>query len=130
MQIEVFSLCDAATTGEGKLNMLGAFDTLWVKKVPLVYPHCTVALRIRFQSSEGSQHKVSVKFVDADGKHMIPATNGVINIDYSDGRKSASANLILNIQGLKIERFGEYAIDLAVSGENKASLPLYVRERK
>jgi hypothetical protein len=130
VQIEVFSLCDAATTGGGKLNMLGAFDTLWVSKVPAVHPHCTVALRVRFHSSEGGEHNVSVKFIDADGKHIIPATNGVINIDYSGGQKSSSANLILNIQGLKVEKFGEYSIDLAVSGKNMASLPLFVRKRK
>lgn len=130
MQVEVFSLCDAATSSGGKLNMLGAFDTLWVKKVPAVHPHCTVALRVRFNSSEGSEHKVSVKFIDADGKHIIPATNGVINIDYSDGQRVSSANLILNIQGLKVEKYGEYSIDLAIGGKNKVSLPLFVRKRK
>ncbi len=130
MQVEVFSLCDAATSGSGKLNMLGAFDTLWVKKVPAVHPHCTVALRVRFHSSEGNEHKVSVKFIDADGKHIIPETKGVINIDYSSGQRFSSANLILNIQGLKIEHFGEYSIDLAISGKSTVSLPLFVRERK
>ena len=130
MQVEVFSICDAATSGGGKLNMLGAFDTLWVTKVPVVHPHCTVALRVRFHSSVGGEHNVSVKFVDADGKHIIPATNGVINIDYSGGQRFSSANLILNIQGLKLEKYGEYSIDLAIGGKSKASLPLFVKKRK
>ena len=130
MQIEVFSLCDAATTENGKLNVLGAFDTLWVGKIPVVHPHCTVALRVRFHSSEGDEQDVSVKFIDADGKHIVPATNGMIKINYSEGQKTSSANLILNIQGLKIEKCGEYSIDLAIGGRSRASLPLFVRKRK
>lgn len=130
MQIEVFSLCDAATSGGGKLNMLGAFDTIWAKKMPVVHPQCTVALRIRFHSSEGTKHEVSVKLIDADGKHVVPPTSGTINIKYLEGQRSNSANLILNIQGLKLEKYGEYSIDLAIAGQSRASLPLFVKERK
>ena len=130
MQIEVFSLCDAATSDGGKLNMLGAFDTIWAKKMPVVHPQCTVALRVRFLSREGNKHEVSVKFIDADGKHIIPPTNGVINSHCLQGQRSSSANLILNIQGLKLEKYGEYSIDLSIGGAIKASLPLFVKERK
>ncbi len=130
MQIEVFSLCDAATAEGGKLNVLGAFDTLWVKKVPAVHPHCTVVLRVRFHSSEGNEHDLTVKFVDMDGKHIVPATSGKIKIKFPEKQRSSSANLILNIQGLKIEKAGEYSIDLAIGGRNRASVPLFVRTRK
>ena len=130
MQIGVFSLCDAATAGGGKLNMLGIFDTIWAKKIPVIHPQCTVALRIRFHSSEGDKHEVSVKFIDTDGKHIVPPTNGVINIIYLQGQRTNSANLILNIQNLKIEKFGEYSIDLAIDGNSVASLPLFVKEGK
>lgn len=51
-------------------------------------------------------------------------------INFPDEQRSGSANLILNIQGLKLERLGEYSIDLAIDGQEKASLPLFVKERK
>ena len=130
MQIEVFSLCDAATSDVGKLNVLGAFDTIWAKKMPVVHPQCTVALRVRFHSSEGNRHEVSVKFIDADGKHIIPPATGTIQIKYVEGQRSNSANLILNIQNLKLEKFGEYSIDLAIGGKSRISLPIFVKERK
>ena len=38
------------------------------------------------------------------------------------------ANLVLNIHGLKFERYGMYRIDFAIDGNIKASLPLRVRE--
>lgn len=130
MQIEVFSLCDAATVQGGKLNMLGAFDTIMVTKTPSVHPQCTIALRLRFNSLEGEEHNVLVKFVDADGNHVIPPTKGMIKLKFTKEQRSSSANLVLNLQGLKLAKYGEYSIDLAVDGKNNASLPVFIRQRK
>lgn len=130
MQIEVFSLCDAATVEGGKLNILGAFDTIMASKVPVVHPHCAVALRFRFKSIEGNEHDIAVKFVDVDGGHVISPASAVIKIKYADGQRSSSANLVLNLQGLKLAKFGEYSIDLTVKGKNMSSIPFFVRQRK
>jgi hypothetical protein len=131
MNIEIFSLCDAATVDvSGKLNVLGAFDTISTGNMPTVYPQCAIALRIRFENIERGSHRVAVNFVDVDGKHIIPGANGTININFPDLQRSGSANLVLNLQMLKIEKYGEYSIDLAVDTRKEASLPLYVREIK
>jgi hypothetical protein len=131
MNIEVFSLCDAATADvAGKLNVLGAFDTIWSSKMPAVYPQCAVALRIRFESMERGEHQVTVNFVNVDGKHIIPSAKGAVNINFPDDQRSGSANLVLNLQMLKLESYGEYSIDLTVDGRSEGSLPLLVRERK
>jgi len=129
MQIEIFALCDAATADAGKLNMLGAFDTIWVATVPTVHPQCTIALRVRFKTIERGEHRVLVNFVDMDGRHILLPANGTIRIDFPQEQRSGSANLILNIQGLKIERCGEYAINLAIDEREEVSLPLYVKQR-
>ena len=130
MNIEVFSLCDAATVDvSGKLNVLGAFDTIWAARMPAVYPQCAIALRARFDGLERGEHRVTVNFVNLDGKHLIPSANGTININFSDGQRSGSANLVLNLQMLKLESYGEYSIDLAVDGQNVSSVPLFVREK-
>jgi len=130
MQIEIFALCDAAIADLGKLSMLGAFDTIGVIKTPAVHPQCTIALRVRFEKIERGEHKVAVHFVDIDGRNVIPPAQGAITINFPEEQSSGSANLILNIQGLKLERIGEYSIDLAIDGQQKASLPLFVKERK
>ena len=129
MRIEVFSLCDAATADAGKLNMLGAFDTIYAAALPVIHPQCTIALRVRFERIERGEHKVAVHFSDMDGKHVIPPAQGTININFSEDQGSGSANLILNIQGLRLEKLGEYSIDLAIDGQQKASLPLFVKKR-
>ena len=129
MNIEVFSLCDAATVDvAGKLNVLGAFDTIWTGQIPVMYPQCAIALRARFENIERGEHRVSVNFVDLDGKHIIPGAKGTVNINFPDEQRSGSANLVFNLQMLKLESHGEYSIDLAVDGRKEASLPLFVRE--
>ncbi|MDO8488821.1 MAG: hypothetical protein Q7S42_01735 [Candidatus Omnitrophota bacterium] len=130
MQVEIFALCDAATADFGKLSMLGAFDSIWVTQTPAVHPQCAIALRARFERIERGEHKVIVHFVDMDGKNVIAPAEGIITINFTEDQSSNSANLILNIQGLKLERMGEYSIDLAIDGQQKASLPLFVKERK
>ena len=128
MHIEVFSFCDAATGERGKLNILGAFDTIWSEKLPRVHPQCAIALRIRFNSIEKGEHKVRVNIIDLDGKHVIPPLEGKINIGFSDEQRSLSVNLIMNIHRLKFEKYGEHSIDLAIDGRQEASLPLFIRE--
>ncbi|MDD5166016.1 MAG: hypothetical protein PHQ57_01340 [Candidatus Omnitrophica bacterium] len=130
MQIEIFSLCDAATADFGKLSMLGVFDSIQVAKIPAIHLQCTIALRVRFSRIERGEHKVTVNFVDIDGKDVIPPAQGAIQVDFPEEQDSSAANLILNIQGLKLEKPGEYSISLAIDGQEKASLPLFVRERK
>lgn len=129
MQVEIFVLCDAATADFGKLSILGAFDTIWAQAMPLVHPQCAVTLRVRFSLIERGEHKVMVKFIDLDGKDVIPPGQGSINVNFPDEQGSGSANLILNIHGLKLEKFGEYSIDLVIDGQEKASVPLLVKQR-
>jgi len=127
MRIEVFSLCDAATVDSGgKLNILGAFDTIWAVNMPLVYPQFAIALRVRFDSIESGEHKVNVNFVDMDGRHILPSANGAIHVHLPQGQRSFSANSILNVQMIKIEKYGEYSIDLIIDTKHLASLPLFI----
>ncbi|MFA5866227.1 MAG: hypothetical protein WC975_16265 [Phycisphaerae bacterium] len=130
MNVEIFSLCDAATNDFGKINMLGAFDTLRVEKLPAVHPQCAIALRVRFRNIEQGQHKVTVSIVDEDGKNVIPPMQGGVNVVIPEGQSSVSINMLLTIQGLKIEKFGEHSIDLAIDGRQESSLPLFVTELK
>jgi hypothetical protein len=127
VHIEIFSLCDATTVDTGgKLNILGAFDTIWAANVPVVYPQFAIALRVRFDRSEIGEHKVVFNFVDADGKHLLPSAHGSIHVNSLNDRTSASTNSIINVQQVRIEKYGEYSIDLSIDGKNAASVPLFV----
>jgi Family of unknown function (DUF6941) len=128
MNVEAFLLCDAATDQRGKLNVLGAFDTIWAKQLPITHPACSIALRIRFEVSEEGDHPVKIQIIDQDGKGAGPKLEGNINVKAGGGRDSIITNLILNIQGLKFEGYGKYRIDLIIDNQKIADLPFAVRE--
>jgi hypothetical protein len=128
MEIEAFLLCDCATQGQGKLNVLGAFDRIYSPKVPAVHPACTIAARIRFSSIEEGSHRIKINVVDADGNKAGPELEDNITVRMGEGEDSSARNLILNIHGMKLENYGDYRIDLAIDGRQEATLPLSVRE--
>ena len=129
MNCEVFSLCDAATDTGGKLNMLGAFDSIVVTSLPAVHPHCAIALRLRFGRLEEGEHKIRISVIDEDGKAIVPNLDAGINVAFRGPEQSVAANLIMNLQRIKFDKEGDYSIDLAVDNRDERSLPLSVRMR-
>lgn len=128
MQVESFMLCDAATIGGGKLNVLGAFDTLYTPKVPTTHPSCAVALRMRFDHAEVGAHKFKLKVVDTDGKQIANFPERTIEVKIPDGGSFAVTNQIVNFMGLTFKDYGNYSIDLTLDNRHEASLPLSVTQ--
>lgn len=127
MKVELFAMCDAATDSAGKLNILGVYDTIGSVKVPFVQNRCAIVLKVRFERIERGEHKLKLTIVDQDGKPVVPALEGPINIGFPDSSPSATAQLILDLQNVRFDKFGEFAIDLAVDGRQEASIPLFVK---
>ena len=126
MEVEIFALCDAAVDYGGKLNLLGTFDCIWVKQLPAAHPHCSVALRVRFEREEEGDHRVRIRIVDEDGKSIGPSFDGSLGVKFPPNLLSACANLVLNINGLKFEKPGRYSVDLALDNRHEKSLPFTV----
>ena len=128
MNIEAFLLCDAATDQQGKLNILGAFDNIFTKKVPVVHPACAIAARIRFEKKEEGSHQIKISIIDEDGKSIGPNLQGNIDVNIGANQDYSSANIILNIQRLKFEKIGRYWIELYIDNQMKSSLPFNLTE--
>ena len=128
MDIEIFTLCDAAGDYQGRLNILGVFDTIFAPQMPARHPFCSVALRIRFQMTERGRRRLTLHIVDDDGKLVIPPIEGAFSVEMPAHSRLASANLVLNLGQLQFQDYGEYAINLAVDGRQEASLPFWVKQ--
>ena len=127
MNVQIAALCDAATDYNGKLNILGTFDTIITQKLPAVHPQCSIALRISFSKIEEGMHKVRMSFVDADGRFVMPGIDMPVEITLPPDAMFLSRNFVVNIQQMKFEKPGEYAIDIAIDGRHETSIPLQVR---
>jgi len=126
MELELFVLCDAATDYRGRLNILGTFDTIHSRSFPAVWPHCALALRLRYTVMEEGKHPVSLAIRDQEKKEIVPAIKGEFGFKVPPGRFSAAANLVLNVDRLSFAAPGEYLIELSLDDEVLRRLPLNV----
>ena len=127
MDVEIFTICDAATEHAGKLNILGTFNAIQARSFPCVHASCAVALRLRFYQQEKGEHKIRLLFVDADGNNIFPPIDGGANVQVPNTETLSVVNLVVNLQGLKFDRPGDYAVNLDLDGEGIACLPFFVR---
>lgn len=127
MHVEILSLCDFAQDVMGKLNVVGAFDAITVRNFPSIHPLMCVAARIRFQVYELGKHDMKIELVDNGGDRLAPALEGSLNVN-GIGGDSACANLALNIVNLRVEREGSWKLTLSIDGQERASVPLFIRK--
>lgn len=131
MKIEVFTLCDAATAdNSGKLNLLGAFDTLFATVEPIVHPSCAVALRMRFEPGDEGTHPIELRLLDGDGKALLPPMKASVTVGPASEIRTASRNFVLNFQQLRLPKFGEYRIDLFYKNQPAGWIPIYALSPK
>ncbi len=127
MDIQVAVLCDYAADYQGKLCVQGAFDTLFARQFPVVHPACALALRLCLTPEDAGDHKLGISIVDEDGtpldKEHMPIV-GDLSVALPEGAAFLTRNLIMNFQGLKFDKSGNYCIDVTLDGEVVASTPI------
>lgn len=128
MELQVAVLCDAATDNNGKLNILGTFDTIFAHQFPAIHPQCSIALRVLFNKVEEGHHELRVNFVDEDGHSLMPPVPIPLDVVVPEETIFVSRNFIVNIQKLKFDKEGLYSIDLAMDGRQEGSIPLLVKQ--
>ena len=127
MNIQVAVLCDAATEDNGKLNLLGSFDTIYAPQLPAVHPQCAVALRVTFMSGDEGARQLKLNFVNADGRAIMPSIDIPVAVALPDDVHFLTRNFIVNIQQLKFAEAGLYSVDVRLDDKSQASIPLSVK---
>ena len=128
MNIQVAVLCDAATDDHGKLNLLGAFDTIYAPQMPAFHPQCAVALRVTFQPGDEGTRKLSLSFINADGHSILQGIELPVAVALPDDTHFLTRNFIVNIQQLKFDKTGLYSVDLVLDERRLCSIPLAVKQ--
>lgn len=127
MNIQVAVLCDAATDDNGKLNLLGAFDTIYTQQLPAVHPQCSIALRVTFGHEDEGDHNLRLNFVDADGRSIMPPIPIPVKVALTGDSHFGTRNFIVNIQQLKFDNPGLYSMDVALDEQSQASIPMLIK---
>jgi hypothetical protein len=128
MNIQTAVLCDAATDDNGKLNLLGAFDTIYAPQMPAVHPQCAVALRITFLPGDEGTRELSLNFINADGHSIMPHFPPMpVEVALPGDVHFLTRNFVVNIQQLKFNEPGLYSVDIRFDNKTETSIPLLVK---
>ena len=130
MEIEIFTLCDFAQDSNGKLTIVGTFDTINMPQMPAQVNACYIAARIRFYSDEKGKIPLGLRITTDDGVNVIPALEGELQIPHAHGVESITQNICIGLNGLQINDYGKYYLTLFLKGEEMKTLPLYIVQTK
>ena len=92
-----------------------------------MHPHCAVALRLVFERSDEGKHSLRLCIVDEDGKPIMRAVQIDFEVALPSDAIQLSRNFIFNIQHLKFDRAGYYAVNVTLGDQMLAAIPLHVR---
>jgi hypothetical protein len=129
MNVNLAVLCDAANVSrEGKLNILGEFDSIHVATFPLVYPTMVLVVRLEAHPTEAGEHALKLHLVDEDGGDCVPPLQGAFATGDPPfpGVPIRTAPLILQMHGVRFDKPGHYSFELLVDNHHLRSLPLHV----
>jgi hypothetical protein len=129
MDIQIATLCDFAADYNGKFVIAGTFDALAARALPVVHPHCALALRLCFTAEDEGRHKLSITVINEDGAPLDPANMPIepeFEVRVPDNVPFLTRNVVLGLQGLRFPKEGIYSIDIGCDGELIQRLPLRV----
>lgn len=131
MEVRLALLADSANISrEGKLNLLGIFDTLNIRSFPAVHPNMHLVLRFEATNAEAGRTKeVEVVFMGPD-EDKLGSLSGKFVIPKGEAGYPIQISHILSIPPLKFEKTGDYAFVVLVNGDEEDRVSLRVVEAK
>ena len=133
MEILTACLCDSAADYQGKLCILGAFDTIAAPEFPCTHPHSSIAIRLLLRDEDVGDHHLEIDVVDPDGRSVIPAAKRP-NILFHIAPLApevffVSQNFVINFQGLPGREPGQYELRILLDGEVSRAIPFQFVQR-
>jgi len=111
---------------EGRLNILGTFEIIRAKRLPVNLPCLAVVLRLRFWPAETDLHRSALRIVAPDGEFVVPEFETRFSICPNDEDRACAYNLTMTLREIGFPVGGEHSCDFYIDGELEARLPLLI----
>ena len=118
MDITFAQLADQANISrEGKLNLLGIFDTLHSPKFPTTHPQMQIVIRFELPRVElGRSHKIEIHLVDEDGKKLFGIDGNIMVQNPNPRSHMIHSDQIITLNNLVIPKPGRYEFLILIDG--------------
>jgi len=117
-----------AETKEGKLIIVGEFDTIGAAQFPATHPAFFLVARFQGVASEARPHRLLVRLVGPDGRGALPQDADLHVQAVRVHENVARANVLLHFGGLQFGQPGLYHFQLQLDGVNAGEVPLHLQQ--
>lgn len=129
MHCQFSAIAEAANqSADGKINILGEFDTLWAHAEPPVsHPVMVFVAKLKAGEADMGMHRVQLRVVDEDMKLVHMVLDGEMELSNNPTPGSeAGVPIIVPIHGASFPRLETYKFQLLVDGKVMCEPPLHV----
>ncbi|WP_304224395.1 hypothetical protein [Gracilinema caldarium] len=126
MKVELYTLCDFAQENNGKLTIVGTFDTIVAKVFPMTHQSFALAVRLRFDIWELGLHSFKIEARDLDGNSYVQPVEGTLTIR-DVGNASSVVHLLYSFMDLKCKMPTVINFILYIDDKEITSTPLYIK---
>jgi len=130
MEIHYAHLCEKAFLSQnGNLNLIGIFETVASKQVPVSFPQLSIVTALK---AEAGKHQMTIKIIHIESKEeMIKSI--VFNMDVPEGKekdenKKKNLRIIGDINNLVLKEYGAYEVQIFLNDEQAYTIPFAVVE--
>jgi Family of unknown function (DUF6941) len=129
VRVNLALLADYANVSrEGKLNILGIFDTIYARSFPITHPHMQLVIRFEAEAAEAGQtRQVEVVLQEQDGEALFRLPTAM-TVQRGELGEAVRADHILALNNVAFARPGRYAFRVLVDGHEAARVPLRVEQ--
>jgi hypothetical protein len=114
-------------TREGKLNIIGEFDSLLAPRVPAVHPAFFLVARFAGHVSEGTDHDFTVEMRDEDGKSVLPKLPALKLPFRAQGPgRPLRGQIVFQMGGIRFPHYGRFEFHLLIDGRFMATVTVNV----
>ena len=127
MHIAFALFADAANLSqEGKLNILGVFDTLQVGTLPALHPRATFVVRLKGTAADIGSHDMTLRWVNPRGT-MLWSSSAELAIQAPPNPTNEMDLPVIVQIDLPLDMIGDYQMVVEIDGQPSGEALLHVR---
>lgn len=114
MKVDIFTLCDSAQEYNGKLIIVGTFNSIYAKEFPTLHPEFALVARVVFGEDEKGVHNIDFS-IKKNGEEVYIMPPGQMTADTTNTKgKDAIINVVVKGNNIPIQSEGTYIVTLKV----------------
>ena len=129
MKLNFAHICDYASLSEnGKVNIMGIFQSFFTKSVPFTYPQFFIVTNSTVNRS--GNLKQSIRFIrDKDGQDIISPLEFNVSATQPSASGESKVGVLARLNNVQFDEVGSYTVQIFIEEEKVGEAKFFVEEK-